>query len=286
MASSKKKKYKLSLPRFLTIVGAFILIIALIIILSVSKSSGSGSNSGAIALPSEAVANVDPLATASPSPSPTATPTPTIPPTASPVPQLPTFSPTPLSTATPVPTASPTPGLKKDPNALKKPTSAMKKKAATGVVSGNNVNLRQGPSTSTPIVVEDMKRNEELTVYPTDGNFYFVKVNRLGKYGYISKKYVKLTSAFGETAKATPTAKPTGTAPAGTVTGKVTASKVALRSGPSSDSSCINEYSSGQTVYIHYKEDDFYYVTVPGSKKNGYMYAKYVKASGDVPKKK
>lgn len=267
-----KKKYKVSAPRFIAIIAGLIALIAIIIIVSVTKAGKP--DPGAIVMPSEAVGQITPGTEATSVPSVSASPT--IAPTASPTPTLPpTPSPTIVPTFTPIPTVSPTPGLKKDPNALTKPTKAMKKNAASGIVTGNNVNLRQGPSTTTPILAT-LKNKEAITVYTLSGNFYFVKINSTNKYGYISKQFVKLTSNFGESSTPTPKV-PSGTAPAGTSAGTITASKVALRSGPSKDSKCIAEYTHGTKVYVISKEKDFYYVQIAGTKKTGYIYASYIK---------
>lgn len=268
-----KKKFKIAFPRFITFIGILLIIIGIIILISVKKTGKS--DPGALTLPTEVVGEITPNPSVTPAPTATASATPVT--TATPSPTLPPLpSSTPAPTPTSIPTISPTPGLKKDPKALSKPTKAMKKNAASGVLSGNNVNLRQGPSTTTPIVAQSLKRNDELTVYTLSGSFYFVKVNKLNKYGYISKSYVKLTSNFGESATPTPKT-PVGSAPAGSSRGTISASKVALRSGPSTDSKCIAEYPSGTKVYVLSKEKDFYYVQIASSKKVGYVYAKYVR---------
>lgn len=272
-----KKKYKISAPRFLATIAALIVLIALIIILS-AKKAGKIDN-GSIDIPEQSSGVASPAASASATPGVTASATPMVTPTVTPT-LPPTPSPTVPPTPTSIPTATPTPGLKKDPNALSKPTSKMKKNAASGVLTGNNVNLRQGPSTNTPIVATEIKKNAELTVYTLSGDFYFVKVNKINKYGYIAKRYVKLTSDFG--AAATATAKTAeGTPPAGASEGIVSASKVALRAEPDSDSKCIAEYTKGTRVYILKKSKDFYYVQIPGTQKTGYIYAKYIKVSAD-----
>lgn len=266
-----KKKYKISMPRFLTVLAGLIVLISIIIIISARKSR----EQGAIELPDSTSGVLSPLPSASATPtpavSPTATPSPTPSPTlpATPVPTLP-------PTSTPKPTVSPTPGLKKDPKALSKPTSSMKKNAATGVLSGNNVNLRQGPSASTPILAQNLKKNAELTVYILDKGFYFVKINSTGKYGYISKNYVKLTSDFGKKATPTPDVSKEK-APSGSSVATITASKVALRAEPDTSSKCIAEYTKGTTVYVFSRSKDFYYVQIAGSSKTGYIYSKYIK---------
>lgn len=285
-----RKKYKITPQGYITIGAAVILLIALIILLSVTNCFGACSGKeGAVDLPS-----------------PTATATPTVEPASTPLPSstsgglLPIITPNvsgaagaspdvsgTLGTGTATPasvTPSPSPtaeGLKEDPKALKKPTNAMVKEAGAGELSGNDVNLRQGPSTKTPIVIQNMKRGTELTLYTTDGDFYFVKVNSAKKYGYVAKKFVKVTRAIG----AGDTKEDLSDQPEDTVLGTITASKLAIREKPSTDAKAIGEYYKDKKVYIYYKEGDFYYVKVAGTKTKGYMAAKFIKASGEVKSK-
>lgn len=285
-----RKKYKITPQGYITIGAAVILLIALIILLSVTNCFGACSGKeGAVDLPS-------PTATATPTAEPASTPltsstsggllpiiTPNVSGAASASPDvsgtLGTGTATPASvTPSPSPTAE---GLKEDPKALKKPTNAMVKEAGAGELSGNDVNLRQGPSTKTPIVIQNMKRGTELTLYTTDGDFYFVKVNSAKKYGYVAKKFVKVTKAIG----AGDTKEDLSDQPEDTVLGTITASKLAIREKPSTDAKAIGEYYKDKKVYIYYKEGDFYYVKVAGTKTKGYMAAKFIKASGEVKSK-
>ena len=285
-----RKKYKITPQGYITIGAAVILLIALIILLSVTNCFGACSGKeGAVDLPS-------PTATATPTAEPASTPlpsstsggllpiiTPNVSGAAGASPDvsgtLGTGTATPASvTPSPSPTAE---GLKEDPKALKKPTNAMVKEAGAGELSGNDVNLRQGPSTKTPIVIQNMKRGTELTLYTTDGDFYFVKVNSAKKYGYVAKKFVKVTKAIGTG----DTKEDLSDQPEDTVLGTITASKLAIREKPSTDAKAIGEYYKDKKVYIYYKEGDFYYVKVAGTKTKGYMAAKFIKASGEVKSK-
>ena len=285
-----RKKYKITPQGYITIGATVILLIALIILLSVTNCFGACSGKeGAVDLPS-------PTATATPTAEPASTPlpsstsggllpiiTPNVSGAAGASPDvsgtLGTGTATPASvTPSPSPTAE---GLKEDPKALKKPTNAMVKEAGAGELSGNDVNLRQGPSTKTPIVIQNMKRGTELTLYTTDGDFYFVKVNSAKKYGYVAKKFVKVTKAIG----AGDTKEDLSDQPEDTVLGTITASKLAIREKPSTDAKAIGEYYKDKKVYIYYKEGDFYYVKVAGTKTKGYMAAKFIKASGEVKNK-
>lgn len=292
-----RKKYRITPQGYVTIGATVILLIAIIILLAATSCFGAcKGEEESLDLPSQSP--TAPVSTDQPSmPSstggsvlPVITPAtgsaqPVETPASSNAGTLPSESPTPGSTGTPVPTNTPegTPELKKDPDALSKPTNSMVKNAASAVLSGKGVNLRQGPSTSTPIVIEEMEKGTELTVYTSDGDFYFVKVNSAKKYGYVAKKFVKLTSDFGEADS--DNKEDLSDQPDDTVLGTITASKLAIREKASTDSKAIGEYYKDKKVYIYYKEGDFYYVKVAGTKVKGYMAAQYIKASGDVPKK-
>ena len=96
-------------------------------------------------------------------------------------------------------TGEPTPALTDDPNALTEPTAKMIAGAAEGKLIKSEVQMRQGPSTNTPIIAMGLKSGTKLTVYAVDGDYYFVQVNDTKQYGYISQKFVKLLSVLGET---------------------------------------------------------------------------------------
>ncbi len=295
-----RKKYRITPQGYVTIGATVILLIAIIILLAATSCFGAckgaedsvdlPSQSPTAPAPSDAAHSDAPSSTGG-SLLPVITPsiadgTQTITtPSPSDGGNLPAGSPESAATDSPAPTDAPagTPELKKDPDALSKPTNSMVKKAASAELSGNDVNLRQGPSTDTPIVIENMKRGTELTVYTTDGDFYFVKVNDAKKYGYVAKRFVKLTSDFGEAESETK--EDLSDQPEDTVLGTITASKLAIRKEASTGSKAIGEYYEGKKVYIYYKEGDFYYVKVAGTKVTGYMAAKYIKASGEVKKK-
>ena len=82
----------------------------------------------------------------------------------------------------------------------------MIRKAVIGTLVKSGVNMRKGPGTDYDLVDSGLKSGTEVTVYLKDGDWYFLRVNRSGKYGYIYKDYVVLEDD-GPTA--TPTKKPT-----------------------------------------------------------------------------
>ena len=149
-----------------------------------------------------------PEATETPEPSPSETPEATETPEPSPseTPEA-TDTPEPSPTDTPEPTPTPTPTPVPTPTGpYTEPTEEMIRKAVIGKLVKSGVNMRKGPSTDYDLVDSGLKSGTELTVYLKDGDWYFLKVNRSGKYGYIYKDYVVLEN---DEPDATPTKKPT-----------------------------------------------------------------------------
>ena len=149
-----------------------------------------------------------PKATDTPEPSPSETPEATDTPEPSPseTPEA-TETPEPSPTDTPEPTPTPTPTPVPTPTGpYTEPTEEMIRKAVIGKLVKSGVNMRKGPSTDYDLVDSGLKSGTELTVYLKDGDWYFLKVNRSGKYGYIYKDYVVLEN---DEPDATPTKKPT-----------------------------------------------------------------------------
>ncbi len=160
---------------------------------------------------------VDPLPTPEPTPEPTEEPTPeptekpTEEPTREPIlivdpspasPELPT--PDPYQTlVTPEPTRTPEPS---PTGPFTEPTWYMIENAVNGVVSRNGVNMRKGPSTKYGLAGSNIKKGTSVTVYAEDGDWYFLRIDKTGKYGYIYKDYVELEDDYDDD---DPTPKPT-----------------------------------------------------------------------------
>ena len=158
--------------------------------------------------PPEPSPSETPEATETPEPSPSETPEATETPEPSPseTPEA-TETPEPSPTDTPEPTPTPTPTPVPTPTGpYTEPTEEMIRKAVIGKLVKSGVNMRKGPSTDYDLVDSGLKSGTELTVYLKDGDWYFLKVNRSGKYGYIYKDYVVLEN---DEPDATPTKKPT-----------------------------------------------------------------------------
>lgn len=162
--------------------------------------------------------------------------------------------------------------------AVKTPSPAQVQSAVDGTLNASGVVLRGGPA-GTYTILGKYSSGTQLKVYEASGDYFFVQVVRENKYGYIASKFVDKAGLLpGE--NATPTPK----AIAGTVPGTVSASKLALRSVPSTeDNTPIGEAVKGDSVLIYFKTGDFYYVQVASSGVKCYAAAKYITASTAVP---
>ena len=264
---AKRKKLVITREGYIFIAAIGVLVLALIIVAVLTKGFGACSKE-------QPAASMTPEASAY-HPAPTAAPTPTPGDTA--LPETETNDPgTSASSTAQGPT--PTPVLENDPNALTEPTAEMIAVAAEGKLVKSGVNMRQGPSTTTPIVATGLKSGTKLTVYVLEGDFYFVQLTEAKKYGYIKKDFVKLLSALGEVGAA-------NDQPEGTVRGTITAVNMVLREGPALTATMVGQFYEGKVVYIFYQESDYYYVQVAGTDLKGYLYAQFVKADGTVPQK-
>ena len=209
----------------------------------------------------------------------TQTPTPSLPPVSAntPVPTVaPTIAPTSAPTAT-TPVATPKPDDTPEP-AVKTPTSAQISSAVDGTLNSSGVVLRAGPA-QTYSILGKYSSGTQLKVYEAEGAYFYVRVVKENLVGYIAAKFVdKAGIVPGE--NATPTPK----AISGTIPGTVSASKVALRSVPSTEGNTpVSEAVKGDAVYIYFKTGDFYYIQVASTGLKCYAAAKFITASTTVP---
>ena len=102
--------------------------------------------------------------------------------------------PTPAPTETPEPTPT---------GPLTEPTKTMIRNAVSGQLSTGNVNMRSGPSTKYSLVDSKLKKGTALTIYAKDGDWYFLKVDSTGKYGYILGDFVQILDDDEPTPKPT-----------------------------------------------------------------------------------
>ncbi len=205
------------------------------------------------------------------------TPTPALAPVGA-VTATPTATPT-QQAVTPVPTPTMTPKQDDTPEPdVKEPTPEQLKTAVDGVLNASGVVLRKGPA-GTYSILGTYSSGTQLKVYAIDGDYYFVKIVKENLYGYMATKFVDKAGLLpGE--NATPTPK----AVAGTIPGTVSASKLALRTVPSTeDNTPIGELVKGDSVLIFFKTGDFYYIQVVATNVKCYAAAKYIIASTTVP---
>ena len=250
-----QKKLRITPRGYLFILGIVLVVVACIILIAANSCA---KNKGSSELTPTAIPTASPEAVQTAVPA-TQEPVITTPDPAASTPAPVTETVTPATSA---PAETPLPALGTQP------TSKQKDSATSGIITANDVNLRGGPSTKY-VSLGKYSKDTEVIVYETKDGFCFVKVVKDGKIGYISKDYVKAVEA--------------GDAPADAVTGKVSASSVALREGPAKDSKAVGELSEGAVVYVYFKTGDFYYIEVASSGVKCYAYAQYIKASASVP---
>ena len=201
----------------------------------------------------------------------------------------PSLAPVSTSTATPAATVAPTappsntatmtPKQDDTPEpAVKTPTAAQIAAAVDGTLNASGVVLRAGPA-PTYSILGKYSSGTQLKVYEVSGDYFYVRVVKENLVGYVASKFVDKAGLLpGE--NATPTPK----AIAGTIPGTVSASKLALRSVPSTtDNTPIGEVVKGDEVLIYFKTGDFYYIQVVSTGVKCYAAAKYITASTAVP---
>lgn len=220
-----------------------------------------------------------------PSPSPTmSNVTPTLPPIATNTPPStvpdsppPTQAPTtPPSTQTPEPTDTPKPTVAGGGVAM--PSDEQVRNAVDGKLSASGVAFRSAPSTSGKMLGK-YTSGTVLKIYAQEGDYYFCQIVKEQKYGYFATKFVtKFGLLPGESATPTPELE------AGTYAAKVKASKVALRSVPSTENNTpVGECVENEGLLVYFKTGDFYYVKVTTTGQKGYVFAQYVTVDGAPP---
>jgi hypothetical protein len=183
------------------------------------------------------------------------------------------------TTAPPAATTTITPKQDDTPEpAVKTPTAAQVAAAVDGTLNASGVVLRSGPAPTFAILAK-YSSGTQLKVYEASGDYYYVRVVKENLVGYVATKFVdKAGLVPGE--NATPTPK----AIAGTIPGTVSASKLALRSMPSTEGNTpLGQAVKGDSVLIFFKTGDFYYIQVVATGMKCYAAAKYITASTAVP---
>lgn len=259
----RRRRFRLK-PAGYAVLGVLLLVIGLCIYAIVRAIVGGPDGDNEVLLPETVATETPELMQNTQTPVPEQTPSPT------PVPTPIVQTPTPVI-YTQAPTNTPKPQA-----TARVPSSSEKKNAKVGTLQNDGVNLRFGPSTDYERI-GSYDKGATMQVYDTDGDFYFVKMDKDEKVGFIATKFVVVT----DTAEVTiPPEVPTDA-----VGGKVTASVVALRKGPNKTDATITELKKGDVLFVYYKVGDFYYVEVASTGKKGFAFADYVDAEGTVPVK-
>ena len=132
----------------------------------------------------------------------------------------------------------------------------------TGIITGDYVRMRSGPSTSYSIL-GSYNTGTKMTVTGASGDWYAVTYN--GMKGYVYKQYLHMTD---------------GTSPVTAMddTAAKTTAAVNMRSGPSTGYTSQRVLSAGTSVTITGKTGDWYRVSYNGS--TGYIYKTYLTTGG------
>lgn len=144
----------------------------------------------------------------------------------------------------------------------------------TGTVTGSDVRMRSGASTSSS-VIGTYGKGTQMTVTGVSGNWYAVNYN--GKTGYVSSDFMSLAS--GSTASNNTASNTSNTAATGGKSGSVIGTSVRMRSGPSTDYDILGTYSNGVKLNVLGSENGWYKVSYNG--KTGYIKADYVRVTPD-----
>ena len=205
----------------------------------------------------------------------------------------------PTTTATAAPAATPTPTPTASPAATAAPSSTSSSAAAssgirTGIISGDYVRFRTGPST-TYSIISTYNKGTELYILDVSGSWTRCTIN--GTTGFVSSDYVTETTVSvpaessnivisSSESSTTTTTDSSSTAAADTSVstetlnssakaGYICGNNVRFRSGASLSSDIIGEFYFGNGVTIYGTSGDWTAVAADG--KTGYVYSKYVK---------
>lgn len=213
-------------------------------------------NAADITTPTPSLAPLDSLITPTPSLAPVNPQTP-----------APVLSPETPKPADPTPDATPT--VDSNNKAVRTPTPSEENNVQDGTLSNSGVVLRAGPSANHAILGK-YSSGTRLKIYGADGDYNYVQIVKEKVYGYMATKFIALAT-------------PAPSAPSGTVLGKVTASKVAMRDLPSTgdESKRIGELVEGDQVIIYFQTGEFFYIDFNGKK--CYAFAEYIKPEGSIP---
>lgn len=132
----------------------------------------------------------------------------------------------------------------------------------TGTITGSDVRMRKGPSTSYSIV-GTYDKGTKMTVTGAKGGWYAVKYN--GKTGYVRYDYMSISV----------TPKSTDSSSKTTYTGVINGTDVRMRKGPSTSYSIVGTYDKGTKMTITGSQKGWYKVSYNG--KTGYVSSDYMR---------
>ena len=142
----------------------------------------------------------------------------------------------------------------------------------TATITGSGVNFRTGPSAKDKSQGL-LYKGTAVTVLGSSGNWYQVKVVSTGKTGYVSKKFVQISSS--NTSAPTVTAGPVASG----TTAYINAGGVNFRVGPSTKNKSQGQLAKNTAVTVTGASGSWYQVKVTSSGKSGYVYKTYVTIS-------
>lgn len=187
-----------------------------------------------------------------------------------PAPTLP-VSQAPIQSATKAPTYAAT--------GARLPTEEEQQGAVEGVIRTSNVVLRKGAGKSYD-VIKKYDVGERVLVFALEDGYYLVRVIDDTRYGFMAAEFITKFGLLPHETSATPVP----TAPEGSILGLVNVDEVSLRGVPSThNNEPISACRRGETVWVWFKTDEFYYVQIAATGQKGYLFAEYIMTQADVP---
>lgn len=138
---------------------------------------------------------------------------------------------------------------------------------ANAYINASGVNFRKGASTKYASLGK-LSRSTAVTVLGVLGDWYQVQLTGTTRVGFVYRTYVTFTVA-------TPAPQPSPT-PITAANGLINASGVNLRSGASTKHTSLGKLTRNTPVSVAGTVGDWYYLTITGTGKSGYVYRKYV----------
>ncbi len=145
-----------------------------------------------------------------------------------------------------------------------------------GYVNASRVNFRKGAGT-TYASLGKLEKNAAVTVSDKSGDWYYLTVTATGKKGYVFASFITLSDGTAPTPTPTPTSSPaTGTG------GRINASGVNFRKGPSTKYASIGSLSKNTALIVLGTSGSWYQVSIVPTNEIGYVFSSYVTADASV----